>query len=227
MLRDSTRCRDALGSFLGGDRGQTLRFLLGQEKAELLSSKSIRSTLNLALKTLGAEPTSTVAWAIVLNILTWGALYEDVVPRLVELFKGTDYTDLYKRDAKCGLIALRAATYQMASIRNEELRTHLIQQIREVAAWCSESEKQAPKIADAVSTREVGLSLLECALNVCLGHETDEKVITSFVEVTSMIMHAWPQLRREYKDILELLCQRLPVSACKPIWRLINLARTF
>jgi len=227
MLRDSTRCRDALGSFLGGDRGQTLRFLLGQEKAELLSSKSIRSTLNLALKTLGAEPTSTVAWAIVLNILTWGALYEDVVPRLVELFKGTDYTDLYKRDAKCGLIALRAATFQMASIRNEELRTHLIQQIREVVAWCSESEKQAPKIADAVSTREVGLSLLECALNVCLGQETDEKVITSFVEVTSMIMHAWPQLRREYKDILELLCQRLPVSACKPIWRLINLARTF
>lgn len=227
MLRDSTRCRDALGSFLGGDRGQTLRFLLGQEKAELLSSKSIRSTLNLALKTLGAEPTSTVAWAIVLNILTWGALYEDVVPRLVELFKGTDYTDLYKRDAKCGLIALRAATFQMASIRNEELRTHLIQQIREVTAWCSESEKQAPKIADAVLTREVGLSLLECALNVCLGQETDEKVITSFVEVTSMIMHAWPQLRREYKDILELLCQRLPVSACKPIWRLINLARTF
>lgn len=227
MLRDSTQCGDALGSFLGGDRGETLRFLLGHEKAELLSSKSIRSILNRALGTLGIEPSSTVAWAIILSILTGGALYEDVVPRLVELFKGTDYTDLYKRDAKCGLIALRAATFQMASIRNEELRTHLIQQIREITAWCSESEKQAPKIADAVSTREVGLSLLECALNVCLGQETDEKVITSFVEVTSMIMHVWPQLRREYKDILELLCQRLPVSACKPIWRLINLARTF
>jgi hypothetical protein len=227
LLRDSSRARNGLESFLGGDRGEALSGLLAQEEAESLRSSSLESLVAEAMENLTDEECGGWAWAILFHVLGDYPPPVDLREQVREALLGSDLVEHVREDAPMGLAILHAATLQAVNLGDEAVRDRmkdlLVDSARHFAEegrceGISEIDVRAPEQQAELRY------LIECAVHISSAVE-DDGVFADFADLLSRLTDAWPAAAPFCKLMASRLCEELEVTKIRPYWRVLNRLR--
>lgn len=226
LMMDATRAQDSLESIFGGDRGEKLSLLLPAEDANILKSSSLENTTQEALNTLSKSKNIWLAWAFLTGILSDLPPYPSLSSRLKSLFNETDFVALFKENAMIGSSAILAASFQIGHLKDEKLREYLKEQLNGIAKFFANNGK-GEAMLDAnhnnwfSEPEEMGIFLLEPALNISLAAEKSDSIISEFIDILTKLVDSWPDMIPIVKRSVQRLCYELPISQAKHFWHLL------
>ncbi|MEJ7843448.1 MAG: hypothetical protein WKF95_16920 [Rubrobacter sp.] len=231
LLRDPSRARDGLASFIGVDRGEALRNLLTEEEAEAVAATSLGELLRKAVEQLSDadEERRGWAWAIIYYVVGDQPLPDDLKEPAKEAFFTADLAELVRRDAPLGLAALRTASLQASNLGDEDLRSHLRGQLVLSAEHFAKNvaEEGVTEIDVRASEDQVELrSLLESAVHVSAA-AGGERTFADFAELLSRLTDAWPAAAPFCKLVVLRLCEELEAPKIGPFWGVLNRLRAW
>lgn len=112
LLEFSTTGPTCVPSFLGGDRGTTLRPLLIEGAADVLARDALRTDMSKACARLAETPHDMISWAVLYTLLSDRRPEAALAEQVAELFQQLNFVDLIRKDADAGLFALQVAAQQ-------------------------------------------------------------------------------------------------------------------
>ncbi|MBA2712652.1 MAG: hypothetical protein H0U55_03735, partial [Rubrobacteraceae bacterium] len=224
LLRDPTLARNNLGSFLGGNRGEKLSSLLGFEQASLYSRQALKSLVENKLADLGEPDQEHLVWASIHAVIGDLPPYEDLVDRLVEAVRQTDFVDLMRSNAQTGLLALHTAAQLAPNVGDEALRSRLKGQLVGVARMLGEADSGPDggrtRVEELMERPELS-PLLDGALALAVAADSSERVHSEFAALIGELVSVWPSTVTLFKLTVLRLCEELPVSQSKHYWPLL------
>lgn len=224
LLRDPTLARNGLGSFLGGDRGEKLATLIGPEQAGLYSRQNLRLLVEDKLAKREEPEQVHLFWASLCAVIGDLPPYEELVSRLEEAIRQTDFVNLVRGNAQTGMLALHAASQLKLNIGNEDLRGHLKEQFVGVTSLLAELDSSTSgggaSIEDLMRRADLG-ALTDTALALAVTTSLPENVHSEFATLIGQPASVWPSTFPLFKLIALRLCEELPVSQSKHYWPLL------
>jgi hypothetical protein len=224
LLRDPTLARNNLGSFLGGDRGERLSSLLGSEQASLYSRQALRSLVENKLADLGKPDQEHLIWASIHAVIGDLPPYADLVDRLVEAVRQTDFVDLVRSNVQTGLLALHTAAQLAMNVGDEALRSRLKGQLVDVARILGEADSGPDggraSVEELMERPELS-PLLDGTLALAVAADSSERVHSEFAALIGELVSVWPSTVTLFKLTVLRLCEELPVSQSKHYWPLL------
>jgi hypothetical protein len=205
LLVDSGQTYNALGSFLGGDRGDRLRGLLGDEAADVLHHSTLRGLVDNALDQITATSNLLAAWSMLYIVCSDVPLEEDVRIRLAEIVQQTDFVRLFEEDATLGITALQVATLQAGNFDTPSVVSYLKDQLVKVVTYLADQSLDE-------LVREGTLDLVQPVLCLCLTAPTPVDVCNEFNVLVTQLINPWPALIRVYRPIVQRFYQELPAA---------------
>lgn len=212
LLKDFSLAYNSLSSFMGGDRGEALRYLLECEKAQTFGRASLRAMAARAIDMLLEEREQMVPWAILHAVISDFPPYEEIAERLKTLILQTDFVDLFMKDTDCGLLAIYLASLQLSNIDDEDTYRRLKDQIVKTASFLAIQNSQ--HTLDTIASR-IHEMLLESALNVSIAAQRHGNVIPEVVDLFTRLIENWRSIVPTCWPIIQRLCQELPPSQTK------------
>jgi hypothetical protein len=228
LLRDTSRARNGLESFLGGDRGEALSELLSQEETIALSSSSLKQLVAEAVANLAVEERVTWAWAVIFHVLGDQPPPEDLRERIKEALSVIDVVDLVRRDVPTALAILRTASLQAVNFGDEALRAHLKDHLVSSARHFAEvGHREGVMEIDvrALEQQKELRSLIESAVHLSAAVEGDG-AFADFADLLSRLTDAWPAAAPFCKLVILRLCEELEATKSRPFWGVLNRLRT-
>jgi len=226
LMIDSTRTRNSLESFFGGDRGEKLSSLLSAEDVSSLSSSSLRETAKDAISILNEKKDFNLAWAVLNAII--GDLPPDpsLSNDLKALYLKTDFVELFKTNSLTGRVAILFASFQAGYIKDEGLRGYLKEQLAKIAVFLADNGSGGvppnPDLKDRASEFEdLGIFLLDPALNISIAAEKPNSVIPEFCDILRRFVDAWPAMVPMVKRSVQRFYQELPISQAQQFIELL------
>jgi tetratricopeptide (TPR) repeat protein len=227
LLRDTSRARDGLGSFLGGDRGRALSGLLPQEEADALRSSSLERLVAEAVENLADEERRGWAWAILFHVLGDQPPPEDLRERMKEALSVIDLAELVCEDAPTGLAILRAASLQAVNLGDEAVRSRLKDRLEDSARHFAEEGRRegGGEIDVRAPEQQAELrSLIESAVHLSAAVEGDG-AFADFADLLSRLTDAWPAAAAYNKLVALRMCEELEAAKIRPFWRVLSRLR--
>ena len=224
LLRDPGRARNCLSSFLARDRGVAVYELTGDENAKNFERQSLSSVLEQALESLASPSDPSLGWGLVHAIIGDLPPPQGLIQRIKEVFLQTNYVELFKNAPLYAGIALQTASSQAGNIGDEELRSHLVGQIIRIASLLSEKPdfQFGPQVDGPSKNNGKGVMiLLESALNLALAAKSKESVAAELTSITIKIVEAWNTTIREFRPVIQRLCDELPIRHARDLWPLL------
>jgi hypothetical protein len=227
LLRDPSRARDGLGSFLGGDRGEALSGLLTQEEAEALRASSLENLVAEAVEHLGDEERGDWAWAMLFHILGDLPPPEHLKERIKVALLDVDLVELVRKDVPTGLAILRTASSQAFNLEDEGVRSRLKDQLVALARFFAEKGQRegADEIDVRAPEQQAELrALIESAVHVSSAVK-DERAFADFADLMSRLTDAWPATATFNKLVALRLCEELEAAKIRRFWPVLNRLR--
>lgn len=224
LLVDPTRARNNLNSFLGGDRGETLRLLLSSNDAGMVSGSSVRMLAETAMEEIIKTPGETAAWLQL--YVTIGDLPPDQgsADRLKTTLQKTDFRALFENPNDAAQLALLTACLQIGHLNDEDLRGRLKRDLVNIAKTLAE-RSAAPvnkRIHGAVDLTKPEGVLLESALDLSVPSSGESPhAATEFAELVTRILEAWPSVGTIYRPVVQRLSEKLPIEDVSHLWPLL------
>jgi hypothetical protein len=227
LLRDTSRASNALGSFLGGDRGITWLPVLGTEGQAVYGSAALRATAEEQVKHLYDHPDDLRPWSILHAILGDLPPCPDMVEAMKALTLNMEWTDLFRRNKDAVTLAIATLALQVKGLGGNDCRAHLRKQVIGIATLLGEEERERSgerKVADGDDDdiERHALLLLTAALDICSGVSiAAAEVVAEFSEIVEELMDAWPSMIPKCRPVFQTFCEELPVAHAVPLWRLL------
>lgn len=224
MLRDPTLASNGLDSFMGGDRGEKLSDLLGPEQASVYSRQALKSLAEDKLNDLGEPEQEQLVWASIHAVIGDLPPYEDLAERVAEAVRQTDFVDLMRSNAQTGLLALHTAAQLAPNIEDEALRSHLKEQLVDVARMLGEADSSpegARVSVEELMERPELSPLLDSALALAIAADSSEHVHSEFAALIGQLVTVWLSTVTLFKLTVLRLCEELPVWQSKHYWPLL------
>lgn len=227
LLNDSSLARDNLGSFMGGNRAQTLSPLLGEQETETLAPTSLQGRLEEAIDHLGESGQEKLMWNLIYLLLNDQPPPEALRDRLQTALLNADIAALAREDVEAGLSALRTACLQAPNLASESLQSHLENQLVTVAGYLSELKRSegitevTPR--DPEKQREL-MSLLDSAVH--LGNASPGDAVTTFGRLVDSVVDTWPGTAHFCKLVALRLCESLAPQEAKPLYKVLTRLRS-
>jgi hypothetical protein len=225
LLKDVSQAPNAISSFLGGDRGEKLLPLLGEEEANALSHSTLQALVEQAINRLTEANNDLANWALLYALLGDLPPSESLASRLKLILRQTNFISLFESDVRLGGFALQAASLQAIHLGDEEIHQHLRDQIVKAAKLfadldsVSEESKNA-RGNDTDDRQEAKSLLLESALNISIAARPSGDVISEFSDLVKQLVEISATMLQTWKPIIQRLCEELPLSQAYQLWPL-------
>ncbi len=224
MLHDTSFTKDSLGSFLGGDREPKLAALLGEEAAARFSGSYALEQLRTVIHALDEDANEALGWQLLFAILGDLPAPDELAGQLKSVLLKTKYASLYRRSPQLGYLALHTAALQGINLCDEELRSHLKAELRNVAAVLTAQENdadaQASPLADSEKQSETYQMLLQLALDIALASPNPDNVIIEFKDIVGQLIEVLRSMIPATEIIIRRLCDGLPRDQAQHLWTL-------
>ena len=223
LLRDPRLAGDCLGSFLALDRGVAFDTLLGSEVGQTFRSESLSSSLEGAFDRImkGSEQTLAFDWAMVHSIIGDLPPPQDCVERIKKCLYQIDLTGLFEKEPLFGGILIQTMCSQVGNLHDEDLHIYMKDQLFKIAKHLAKRlDNQLPNEGSDEKTK-LGSSLLESALNLGLAAIPKDSAAAEFGKIVIQIIETWGEPAREYRPIIQRLCEELPLAYAKDLWPLL------
>lgn len=218
LLKDPSQAFDALGSFLGGDRGQALARVLGTD-AEELTRNSGQQRVEWSLANLAKEDTWATAWNNLQGVLGGFPIYPELVEEATRLFRSTDFVSHSRRNLVQGVLALFTGSLQTVNLGDSDLLEHLKSQLVEIAAL-------AKGRSDDLGGVSLASLLLETALNLAVAEgQSRQERAAAFAQILEALLEASSDLAVSYRPIAQRLYEELPSTEARMMARLLTRLR--
>lgn len=226
LLRDPSRARNSINSFLAMDHGSALYSLLATEDARSFESSSLTSTVEQAIERLAISSDQAFDWGCICAIIGDLPISQQLAEQMKNAIELSDFVGLFRNSLFYGGLALKTASSQARHLFDKEsLLLQLKKQLVEVARLNVSKGLENPNICqhenglrDMPTISEI---LLESALNLSLLKESTESVADEFAGIVIQLVDADSSLAKEYRPIIQRLCEELPLSETKFLWPLL------
>jgi hypothetical protein len=188
VMRDPNLHYNALGSFLGGDRGEALAPLLGPEDSGFFGSAQIQRETEAALSAVLATPKEEAQWMMLHALSGARPAAGSVRDKLRAVISGTVFTDLLSFDTSVLQLALCWLAMQARLLGEPDLEHRVKQQLISLAGRCAIEERRG------ALDRDYGRAdtLLEVARCAALSANAPRAAARQFAELLLAILGAWP-----------------------------------
>ncbi len=214
LFRDPMLAKDNLRSILGGDRGHCLTPIFSAELAQYLESTSLKAIIEGAIQNLESDPTDLTQWKW-LNAVVWDLpIYEDLGDSLKQIIAEINIAEWFKLNPDLGLLALDIASNQVNYIGNEEVRTHLENQVLALVTLLAEQETQ-----DSVDENVIA-QLIEAIFRLSVRPGNSYETSQHAVDLLVRAANAWQKLADThlYAGLFKLI-QELPIEQSQGFWK--------
>jgi hypothetical protein len=216
LLRDPTLARNATNSFLGGDRSIPLSPILGAEKAEMLSSPSLKKLVKEALEELLKDPSQIQLWILLAAVIESNLIYSDLRQAYQSLLQSVDLASFYDKDPLAARLALQLAADYSLHV-DESLRHHLEAILLRMLSLEKAQEEQGDRVNDSNQARAAA-ELLEASLTLSMRPGDTASTSKSFGELLMKMLSSWPQLGSYYQSSISKLLFELPAAQLRGLW---------
>ncbi len=227
LLRDPLRAKDNLHSFLAKDHGTALYSLLANDEARSLESSSLASIVEQALERLGVSSDQAFDWGLIYAVIGDLPTSQQLAEKLKKAIEVADFVGLFKNNPLYGGLALKTASSQARNLFDKEsLLVQLKKQLVEIARLSDSKALEDINLCeqenDFVSDPpKISGILLESALNLSLLKESTGSVADEFAGIVTQLVDAGSSLGKEYRPVVQRLCEELPLSEAKYLWPLL------
>jgi len=224
LVRDTTRSRDGLGSFLGGDFAHRLSALLGSKNASKFKQSALKELVEQAASRLGKTSDELSAWARIHAVLGDLPPEQHLAVRLKKAISQTDFVGLFEKNANSGFLALLAASLQAINLGDQNLRCHLKDQLvrtSKILAQRESGETGRDTRGEEDFSESWKAFLFESALNISIAAQPSGDVIAEFADLLTQIVKNWHSIIPTVKPIVQRLCEELPVRQAQQFWPLL------
>jgi hypothetical protein len=220
---DTALAENSTGSFLGGDRGETLKPYLGEDIARWLSSGQMEELVQSAVSSLENDPNQR-SWATIEAVVGDLPLYAGLRERFAALLGGLNMEAMLKVDPLAARYALRSAAHQMWNIPDESLRTRCEAALLTLTEFQARSHSQMASKADSddEAPDEAMISeLIEIVTRLALRPNDPRATSRSFTRLLEQMVKAWPSLGDNVGYAASKLVFELPARQLHGMWPLL------
>ncbi len=214
LVVDTSRSRDGLDSFLGGDLVDRLALRSGDGPVTVAA---LRALVGQQVDRLAEASDDTDAWSVLHMVLGDLPPYGEVADAFECILRGTDIAHLLRARAPAGLMALLVAALQVANYGGAPLRDHLKDQAVQIAEYLAEREVSARSgtvAGDDVARERQAIDpiLLSLARNLCaVGGDAGEE-LSAFADLVARLIGACAALIPLYRPVVRNIWESLPLS---------------
>lgn len=216
LLRDPTLARNTIGSILGGDRSIRLSPIVGTERAEVLSSTSLKKLVKEALDELVKDPSQFQLWLFLAGVIESNLIYSDLRQSYQSLLQSVDLASFYSKDPLAGRLALQLAGDYLLHIGDESLRQRLEAMLLRMVSV--EKTQQEHGDRDESNEARAAAELLEGCLTLSMRPGDTAATSKSFGELFMKMLSIWPQLANYYESTISKLLFELPAAQLRGLW---------
>lgn len=165
LLSDPTLVMNQTGSFLGGDRTDSIRALLGEDAASLLSPAGLHQWVKETIENLVGNPFERAEWLKIQLVTDDLPLPSELAEFFREMVEKLDLLSLYKNSPEATTVAIRVIAAQLADARDETLRQRFERDLLQIVL--RENGQAGGKEEDeqmALQRRKIGEVILEIAV---------------------------------------------------------------
>jgi tetratricopeptide (TPR) repeat protein len=221
LLRDLSRAKNSLGSFLNGYCRKEMPLLITESGNRLSAAEPLENRIAQAINTLTESPDVISAWFVLSAVLGDLPPSSDLMSQLRILFKEADYLALSQKDIQVGFLAIHTAAAQCGNLVDEGLRRHLKDQLLEIVKYLSASETAVNTLREAHNQECVHQMLIEAALNIALAADSLLEPVEGFSHLLLQIVKSWEAMIPMCRIMVQRLIEDLPISQLNELWRLL------
>lgn len=226
LYADPLLAHNALGSFLSADRREQLTALLPDPAAEPLTRLSLHAVAAQAVAAVIEDTENGVGWVNLLAVIGDLPPYADLLETLQVALTSTSYSALLQADFNLGNLALHVATQQAQHLGDDAQREHLAEELVACASILADQGSAHLGSIDSLqgqvnAPQQLQVLFLEFALNLAVSRTKGADASAHFASLLSQVVDVWPATAHTYLPIIQLLCKELPISVCRPLWRLL------
>ena len=221
LLRDPTQQGNALGSFLGSDRGISLSSLLSASDEAMSLSEELRSNVRIAVDKLGEIPEDALSWLQLAATLGNSPAYEELVPELEDIIDRLDFHKLGDQSFSDIAVVLIGVAYIIASTEDHERFRRIKSGVFELLRCLCQRTGQGGSPED--------INIIPGCLEVLFSLATLEK---DLIGRAKALAESFAELQSEFNDIipdLDIMLRRitedLPPTLAEHFWSARLLAR--
>jgi hypothetical protein len=219
LLQDVTQATNSLGSFLGGDRAETLSNLLTPDDVSSFAQQSLKGLVEGAVDALTRANADHEAWATIYAVLGDFAPDENLIDRLLPIIQQTSFADLFVEDWHWGNLALQAASAQAYYSEDETIHQHLKNELKRIAKSLAArgSPRESASDESDLALPAIEGFLFEAALKISLANPVPGNAPTVFGEIVSNMVDVWPALGSTAMIVVQQLYEKLPIHQAKQL----------
>lgn len=209
LLRDPSLSTNVTGSFLGGDRAETLAALLGADGLDILASCNLEQFVCRALELLKQDETSK-EWVAVRLIIGDMPLYGKLRQEFLTLVEGLNFDGVLQADTQMALFALNIIASQKAILNEpniERCRQWLIQLTEN---WAANSKNTSDNEEEA--TQSAAFGLIEIALSLAFEPGAPRASSEAFKDLIYLMWSRWSDLGIIIEPVVTRLNLELPIE---------------
>jgi hypothetical protein len=209
LLRDPSLTTNVTGSFLGGDRAETLATLIGADGLDILASCNLEQFVGRALELLTQDGTSK-EWVAIKLIIGDMPLYGGLRQDFLSLVGDFDFDRILQSDAQMALYALNIIASQKAILNEPIMQRCREWLIRLTEKWAARSKSGGVNEEDAVQATAFGL--VEIALLIAFEFDAPRDSSQAFKDLIYLMLSRWSDLGVIIEPVIARLNLELPIN---------------
>lgn len=229
-LGNLANAQNLFNSFLASDTSTQLKEVIAKDAPNIFDQKQwIRLSLKI-IDNLSQNTSTASSWGelyVVLGILPLESVVENKLSKVIQTI---EFSNLVAQDLLVGIQAIHIASVYAPLIDSPEYSRYLREQLIEIAKLLK--EKFPSKTFNSMNDEEkkqvanIAGILLETVRNISKSFDILDERVQEFEGLSQEISYIWPIFARLIKPIIQLLCEILPPSQAKYMWKLLLFLRS-
>jgi hypothetical protein len=215
FLADPALQENALGSFLGGDQGETLASLIGPEPAKLLGSNQILTNAEAVLSDLLGKPDQPSKWVIAFGTLGRTKAPDSLRDKVRTFIMSINFVDLEALEPSSLRVALFTIINQVNRLDDREAAKRVKAEVQKLFHRIALSEKEMQTKPNHMAT------FIECAELLALRFHDPATAAREMADFLFEGIVEWPAVANNLQPGFTTLAYRLPLQVAVEFWKLI------
>ncbi|MFP5263693.1 MAG: hypothetical protein ACLGJB_17570 [Blastocatellia bacterium] len=226
LLVDPNLLTDKLGSFLGGDRGELLTSVLGEE-GRILNSSNLKNNVEQALERLKVDVSDYYAWVIIRAVLGDMPIYSEFQEDLKTILGGIDLISIYRNKPTIALQFLYLASSQLPYFGDDNLRSRYIMNLIHLARMEAGKKKDDAQSSEHFSVTDKIDGWFNIALALSIRPGDPRSSSKAFGEIIQSLLTVMPSIADHMGHIVLKLVFELPLRQLHGLWPVLLATRSF
>lgn len=228
LIGNPARAENPLNSFLGQDLSEQLRELMG-ENSTLFEYANWKSLALATIQNLKGKSANISSWIDLFAVVGTLRVDDDVSNEMVQALRSINFQNLFEDSIELGEKAIHIASLQLSLIKDSAVLDYLRAQVIEISEFLAArySDKvfgSLPNQEQEKVSRLAGV-LLEVALNISKQEETAEERALGLQTLGIEIAKRWKLFVIITRPVVQYLCEILPPSQAKHLWKFLLFMR--